>query len=104
MCMFRSFIILRNDCNLFIYLIEQLIQKIEAENEDMVKRICEELPFETVDITDMLPAALKDNCSKRQKDPEDVSLLSQAENGYIQLLPGQYDTDGFFIAKLRRSR
>lgn len=76
----------------------------KVENEDMVKRICEELPFETVDITDMLPAALKDNCSKRQKDPEDVSLLSQAENGYIQLLPGQYDTDGFFIAKLRRSR
>lgn len=61
------------------------------ENEAMVSRICSELPFEPVNIKDMLPQAFKGG-----------ELAKTAENGYIQLLPGQYGTDGFFISKLRR--
>ncbi len=64
----------------------------KAENEEMVKRICEELPFETVDITDKLPTGLA----------SDETIKSSAANGYIQLIPGKHGTDGFFIAKLRR--
>ena len=59
-----------------------------SENEEMVGKICTELPFETVDIKDKLPEALKD--------------CKTAGKGYIQLLPGEYGTDGFFIAKLKR--
>ena len=61
------------------------------ENEAMVSRICAELPFEPVDIKDKLPARLQSG-----------ELAKTAENGYIQLLPGEYGTDGFFISKLRR--
>lgn len=57
-----------------------------SENEDMVKRICDELPFKVVDIEDCLPQPLK----------------KSAHKGYIQLIPGEYGTDGFFIAKLKR--
>lgn len=58
------------------------------ENEKMVDYICENLPFERVDISDRLPKALLNE--------ESIS------KGYLQLLPGIYDTDGFFLAKLRR--
>lgn len=58
----------------------------KSENEDMVKRICDELPFQLVDITDNLPEPLK----------------KSAHKGYIQLIPGEFGTDGFFIAKLKR--
>ncbi len=66
-----------------------------AENQDMIERICRELPFEMVDFSNLLPKAL-------QKDAGEGSLRDTAGKGYIQLLPGEYDTDGFFIAKLRR--
>jgi 16S rRNA (cytosine967-C5)-methyltransferase len=58
------------------------------ENEEMVDYICENYPFERVSLCDILPDSLK-------KEPS-------IEKGYIQLLPGKYDTDGFFLAKLRR--
>lgn len=56
------------------------------ENIQNVKWFIDNFPFELVDFDDMLPDAI---CSDTK--------------GYIQLLPGQYDTDGFFIAKLRRT-
>ena len=61
------------------------------ENEAMVSRICQELPFEPVNFKDSLPSKMQDK-----------ALLQTAENGYIQLLPGEFGTDGFFISKLRR--
>lgn len=64
------------------------------ENENMVKRICEEFPFEPVDITKQLPEYILDNDKYNIKDT--------AKKGYIQLLPGEFGTDGFFIAKLKR--
>ena len=66
----------------------------KAENEQMVKRICAELPFEPVDITDVLPEYILENDKYNIKDT--------AKKGYIQLLPGEFGTDGFFIAKLKR--
>ena len=61
------------------------------ENEAMVSRICAELPFEPVNFKDKLPEKLRNG-----------EIAQSAENGYIQLLPGEYGTDGFFISKLRR--
>lgn len=58
------------------------------ENEKMVDYICENLPFERVDISESLPEALR----------KEESL----SKGYLQLLPGVYGTDGFFLAKLKR--
>ncbi|SFB74545.1 16S rRNA (cytosine(967)-C(5))-methyltransferase RsmB [Butyrivibrio sp. YAB3001] len=58
----------------------------KAENEMMVKRICDELPFKPDDITEKLPEKLR----------------KSAGQGYIQLIPGEHGTDGFFIAKLKR--
>ena len=66
----------------------------KAENEQMVKRICTELPFEPVDIIDVLPKYIIENDKYNIKDT--------AKKGYIQLLPGEFGTDGFFIAKLKR--
>ncbi len=66
-----------------------------SENEDMVRRICEELPFERVDITDRIPGALLEGVRGEK-------IRETAGEGYIQLLPGAFGTDGFFIAKLRR--
>jgi 16S rRNA (cytosine967-C5)-methyltransferase len=58
------------------------------ENEEMVQKIIAELPFKCVDISEEVPDKLKE--------------CDSLKNGYIQLLPGEYGTDGFFIAKLRR--
>ena len=69
------------------YLIYSTCTVNKAENEEMVNRICDELPFEPVDITDKLPE----------------SLAKVGADGYIQLIPGEYGTDGFFIAKLKRT-
>ena len=66
-----------------------------AENEEMYKRICCELPFEAVDFSKELPEALT-------KGDAGADLIKSAKNGYIQLIPGAFGTDGFFIGKLRR--
>ena len=67
-----------------------------GENEDMVKRICKELPFEAVDMTGRLPGALLEGLQGEK-------IAETAAQGYIQLLPGAFGTDGFFIAMLRRN-
>ncbi|WP_273323037.1 16S rRNA (cytosine(967)-C(5))-methyltransferase RsmB [Vallitalea guaymasensis] len=55
------------------------------ENIKNVNWFTDNFPFELVDFEDNLPDTINNN-----------------NKGYIQLLPGFYDTDGFFIAKLRR--
>lgn len=57
------------------------------ENEEMVHFITEHFPFETESLNEYLPACLHDE---------------QTEKGMLQLYPGEHDTDGFFIARLRR--
>lgn len=63
-----------------------------AENEENVRWILENLPFEPVDLTgrigDELAACLSEDTRK---------------NGYVQLLPGFYPGDGFFISVFRRT-
>ena len=57
------------------------------ENEENVKWFIDNFDFETEDITEYLPDALK---------------CDTAREGYIQILPGSFGTDGFFIAKFVR--
>ena len=59
----------------------------EEENEQNVKWICENLPFEPVSIEELLPNQLKSMTGK---------------DGYIQVLPDMADTDGFFISAFVR--
>lgn len=57
-----------------------------AENEEMVKWICGEFDF--------LPESMAYNMP-------DV-LKREADRGWMQLLPGVHETDGFFLARLRK--
>ena len=60
----------------------------KKENEMNVKKfLAEHKNFEPVDITELLPE----------------NLRGYAENGMIQLLPGIHETDGFFIAVMRKN-
>lgn len=57
-----------------------------AENEENVSWFTSHYPFETESIEAYLPDALK----------------NEGKNGMLQLLPGIHETDGFFIARLKR--
>lgn len=57
------------------------------ENEERLQWLLREFAFEPLSLEDVLPEPL---CGPT------------AREGYIQLLPGVHDTDGFFIAKLRK--
>lgn len=60
----------------------------KEENEEIIESFLKENNnFEMVDISDYIPFEIE-----------------SAKKGYIKLLPGEYDTDGFFIAKLKRKR
>ena len=59
-----------------------------AENEEMVRWICDKYDMEQVSMAPYMPEALKE----------------EADKGYIQLLPGVHKTDGFFLAKLRKKQ
>lgn len=56
------------------------------ENEKMADWICREFDMEPVGMAQELPEQLQ----------------GEGRGGYLQLLPGVHDADGFFIAKLRR--
>lgn len=58
------------------------------ENENNVRWFVEEYPFEIESVEPYLCPELKGAVDE--------------ENGYLQLLPGIHQTDGFFIARLRR--
>jgi 16S rRNA (cytosine967-C5)-methyltransferase len=57
-----------------------------AENEDMAAWLCQEFGFTPESMAQAMPKELK----------------TEAEKGYLQLLPGVHRTDGFFLAKLRK--
>jgi 16S rRNA (cytosine967-C5)-methyltransferase len=57
-----------------------------GENEEMAAWICETFGLEPVDMKDRLP----------------VALTKETGEGMLQLLPGVHETDGFFLAKLRK--
>lgn len=58
------------------------------ENEERLQWLQQEFALEPVGFSDVLPKEL--HCST-------------ADKGYLQFLPGEQDTDGFFIAKLRKT-
>lgn len=57
------------------------------ENEENVKWFLENYPFQAESLSSYLPEGLKE----------------EGKNGMLQLLPGIHETDGFFIARLRRN-
>lgn len=59
-----------------------------AENEGMVEWICRSYDMEPDSMAGLMPKELR---------PE-------AEKGYLQLLPGIHETDGFFLARLRKRK
>ncbi len=63
----------------------------EKENEETVRRICKELPFEIEDIRKTVPKDLLEKLGSQIN-----------EEGMLQIIPGSMGTDGFFIARLRR--
>ena len=68
------------------YLLFSTCTITREENEENRNWILSELPFESVDFSEKLPEY----------------FAEQAKEGYLQLLPGIYGTDGFYIAKFRR--
>lgn len=70
------------------------------ENEDMCRWICQELPFEPDSLEEFLPEAVWKQ-KQRMVSVNDKNRLSK-EDCCIQLLPGCMESDGFFIARLRR--
>ena len=59
----------------------------QLENEDNVNYIVQELGYELEEINSYLPEKLNSNTTKK---------------GYIQILPQEWNTDGFFVARLRK--
>ena len=57
------------------------------ENEENVRWFQEHFPFEAESLAGFLPEGISSDT---------------VERGYIQLMPGEYGTDGFFIARFRR--
>lgn len=56
----------------------------KSENHENVDWILGNLPFKLVDLSDVMPEQIK------------------VENGFVQVMPGQYYMDGFFIAVFER--
>ena len=61
----------------------------KAENHDVIKRFLEEHPQFTGEALNL---------------PDGIDRVIEEEPYCLTLLPGAYNTDGFFIAKLRRVR
>ncbi len=57
------------------------------ENENNVQWFLAHFPFEAESLEGLIPDQIKE---------------AAVSKGYVQLLPGEYDTDGFFIARFRK--
>ncbi len=60
-----------------------------AENEEMVKWFVEKYPYEMESLDFYLPKLLQSDTTAK---------------GYLQILPGIHDADGFFIARMKKKR
>jgi len=78
------------------------------ENEEMVRYIARELPFEPVSLEGILPEAVTEiksrieDLRRQTKNPATVPLRPEENAACIQLLPGFAESDGFFIARFKR--
>ena len=76
-----------------------------AENEENVRWFLEHFPYEPVSLKGCLPEELTEKLTEGQTLPESFSGEAPEktmEQGYLQLLPGVYPCDGFFIARFRK--
>ena len=62
---------------------------------------CTVLPRENEQVVAQFLEAHPEFCLERLPLPE---ALPENETGMLTLIPGQYDTDGFFICRLRRKQ
>ena len=65
-----------------------------AENQENVRWILENLPFETESLLPYLPETLRTDMTDKAGE--------EAADGYMTFLQGIYPCDGFFLARLRR--
>jgi len=72
-----------------------------GENEEMVRWITDNLPFEPEDIAPFVPDRL---LADRTKIPvsKNMGLSEKEAAACMQLLPGYMEADGFFFARFRR--
>ena len=77
------------------YLIFSTCTMSKLENEENFKFISEFSGFSPVDFSDKI----KDSVVRYKAGSR---LLSEAEKGYIRLIPGELGTDGFFISEFMR--
>lgn len=66
------------------------------ENEENYQYLCRKTDFTAVDLTDWMPQAVAEQASRTKTG----NTLKQ---GYLQLLPGIYDSDGFFLSACRKN-
>lgn len=62
----------------------------KEENEENMNWFTENFPFVTEDLNPYLPSSL--------------ASADEMKKGYIQLLPGIHNTDGFFLGRLKRTK
>jgi len=78
------------------------------ENEEMVRFITGELPFEPLPLDETLPEEIRkekrllEERRERAGSPLSVPLSEEERAACIQLLPGFMEADGFFMARFRR--
>lgn len=72
------------------------------ENEEMVRWIMEELPFEADGLEACLPGRLKEELAVLVPLLHRDGLTREQEDCMVQLIPGYMESDGFFYARLRR--
>lgn len=72
------------------------------ENEDMVRWLMEQFPFETDSLEGLLPDRLKQEKAALRPLLHREGLTREQEDCMVQLLPGYMESDGFFFARLRR--
>ena len=82
------------------YLVYSTCTLNPKENEENVRYIMEK-GFAPVDINDLLPESLVNDAKKAGEKYLD-KLHSDATRGMLTLIPGVYECDGFFVAKLKR--
>ena len=89
-----------SDVKLGGYIVYSTCTLNSQENEENVRYI-KSKGFEAVDITASLPEKLIDDAKRAGKHYYD-KLIKDAADGMLTLIPGVYECDGFFVAKLKR--
>lgn len=82
------------------YLVYSTCTLNPKENEENVRYIMEK-GFVAENITELLPKRLIEDAKRAGENYYD-KLINDASGGMLTLIPGVYECDGFFVAKLKR--